>query len=338
MDFQSVRHKLITEITGLSSASSLSETTKLVLEVFRFQAEFNPVFAKFISLLSLDPATVDDVAKIPFLPVSLFKDYEIKTGKWQEEAVFTSSGTGGQEVSKHFINSLGWYDAVATKCFEQKYGSISDYCILALLPSYLERKGSSLVHMAQYFIKQSKYGESGFFLYDHEKLASVLQKCTDQNIPTLLLGVSFGLLDFANQFPMNLQNVIVMETGGMKGRKKELTRIELHKKLKEAFNLENIHSEYGMTELLSQAYSKSDGIFQCGATMRVMIREITDPLNFEKPNRPGAINVIDLANIDTCSFIATDDLGRVFEDGTFEVLGRLDFSDIRGCNLMVSEK
>ncbi len=334
MDFNVSHQKLITEIANLSSL----DFEIVALKVFHFQAAFNPVYTKFLSLLSIDPKSVDQVTKIPFLPIGLFKEYQIKTGSWKEEAIFESSGTTGQVTSKHFVKSLVWYNEVSIQGFEQQYGNISDYCILALLPSYLERKGSSLVHMTQHFIEESKYEESDFFLYDYEKLVSVLQNCVDQNIPTLFIGVSFGLLDFAQQFPMNLKPIIVMETGGMKGRRKEITRAELHEKLKKAFHLKNIHSEYGMTELLSQAYSKGDGFFQCSPLMRVMIREVTDPLKLEKYNRPGVINVIDLANIDTCSFIATDDLGRLHEDGSFEVLGRLDSSDIRGCNLMVGNE
>ncbi len=334
MDFNASREKLITEITNLSSI----DFEFVALKVFQFQAKYNPVYAKFISLLSIDLETVDSISKIPFLPISLFKEYKIKTGEWKEEAIFESSGTTGQIRSKHFVRSLDWYNKISQICFEKRYGNIENYCVLALLPSYLERKNSSLVHMAQNFINKSKFNESGFFLDDFEKLRSVLQKCVNQNIPTLLIGVSFGLLDFAEQFPTDLQNVIVMETGGMKGRRKELTRTELHERLMKAFQTKSIHSEYGMTELLSQAYSKGKGIFQCNETMQVMTREITDPLSLENLNRPGVINVIDLANIDSCSFIGTDDLGRVFDDGNFEVLGRLDSSDIRGCNLMVGNE
>jgi len=333
MDYSDSRKKIINEITNISSANF----ELLALAVFQFQAEFNPVYFQFISLLSVDPAKVRNINEIPFLPISLFKKYEIKTGGWKEEAIFESSGTTGQSVSKHFVRSLPWYDKVCKSSFEKHFGPVSNYCVLALLPSYLERKGSSLVHMTRQFIEQSKYEESGFFLDDFEKLEAVLGICIDQNIPTLLIGVSFALLDFAENFEMDLQNVIVMETGGMKGRRKEMTRADLHDHLKKAFQLRYIHSEYGMTELLSQAYSKGNGIFQCGPTMQVLTREITDPLKIEKINRPGAINIIDLANIDSCSFIATDDLGKVYEDGTFEVSGRLDSSDIRGCNLMVSD-
>ncbi len=334
MDFKTSRNRLITEIEQLSSKDF--ETT--ALNVFQFQAEYNPLYSKFIDLLTIDPKTISSFTEIPFLPISLFKKFKVKTGDWNEESVFESSGTSGRTPSKHFVKSIKWYNNVCQRGFEKFYGDIKEYCVLALLPSYLERKGSSLVHMAQSFIESSKYKQSGFFLYDYKQLASVLEKNIDKNIPTILLGVSFGMLDFAQRFPMDLRNVIVMETGGMKGRRKEITRPELHDELKRAFQLKNIHSEYGMTELFSQAYSKANGIFHCSALMQVLVRQITDPLTLEKQNRPGVINVIDLANIDSCAFIATDDLGIVRDDGSFEVLGRLDSSDIRGCNLMVGEK
>ena len=334
MDFTATRDKLITEITNISSDSF----DAVALQLFRFQAEHNSVYKQFISLLSINPLDVKSVNEIPFLPISLFKRHKIKTGKWTEEEIFSSSGTTGQISSRHHVKSSSWYKNNSKKGFEQQYGQVCDYCILALLPAYLERKGSSLVSMAQHFIELSKYEESGFFLFDHEILASTLKRCIEKAIPTLLIGVSFGLLDFVEKYPMDLKNVIVMETGGMKGRRKEITRFELHEILKNGFQVSNIHSEYGMTELFSQAYSQSNGIFYPSPTMRILTREITDPLKNEKINRPGAINIIDLANIDSCAFIATDDLGRYFEDGSFEVLGRLDSSDIRGCNLMVSDQ
>lgn len=259
MDFKATRDRLITKIENLSSATF----DEAALEVFRFQAAHNPVYKRYIDLLSIDPAAINDVRKIPFLPISVFKNFTLKSGVWEEETIFTSSGTGDQTVSKHFVRSLSWYHSVCKKGFEKFYGSISGYCILALLPSYLERSGSSLVEMARFFMSGSRSclrlpvrtqrqdSKSGFFLDDHKQLASILKKCIKNEIPTILLGVSFGLIDFAKQFPMPLGKVIVMETGGMKGRKKELTRTQLHNELKQAFQLENIHSEYGMTELFS---------------------------------------------------------------------------------------
>ena len=333
MDFNETRQNLITKISNIGS----NTFDEVALEVFRFQVVFNPVYSKFVSLLGVEPSAINSIDQIPFLPISLFKNHQIKTGKWQEEAIFKSSGTTSQTTSQHFVRSLEWYNEISIKGFETQYSEkLENICILALLPSYLERSGSSLVHMAEQFIKKSNFSDSGFFLNDFEKLKNILKKCVDEKIPTLLLGVSFALIDFAEKYPIDLKHVIVMETGGMKGRRKEITRNELHEYLKNSFKTKSIHSEYGMTELLSQAYSKENGLFRSISTMKVLTREITDPLKIERIGRPGAINIIDLANIDSCSFIATDDLGKVYPDGSFEVLGRLDASDIRGCNLLVA--
>jgi phenylacetate-coenzyme A ligase PaaK-like adenylate-forming protein len=307
----------------------------LALEIFRFQARYNPVYARFLSLLSVDVQKVKSNTAIPFLPIQFFKNYAVKTGEWKEETVFTSSGTTGMATSRHFLRDLNFYKRNALQGFSHFYGSPEKYCILTLLPSYLEREGSSLIIMTEDFIRRSAHPSSGFFLNNKEELVKVLKKQVAKREPTLLLGVSFALLDLAEQFPLDLGGVTVMETGGMKGRRREITRAELHGILKNAFQLEHIHSEYGMTELFSQAYSKSEGLFHPSFTMRVLAREITDPLTMLPPGKTGVLNVIDLANFDTCSFIATEDLGRVEEDGSFEVLGRLDNSDIRGCNLMV---
>ena len=219
--------------------------------------------------------------------------------------------------------------------FEAFYGAVADYCVLGLLPSYLERSGSSLIAMVDHFIQLSKHPKSGFFLYDHAALADVLRQCQKTQQPTLLIGVSFALLDFAEQYSLDLSRITIMETGGMKGRRKEITRQVLHTILQDAFQVDVIHSEYGMTELLSQGYSKGKGIFYPTPTMKVLAREITDPFAVQKNNKTGVLNIIDLANLDSCAFIATDDLGKVAVDGSFEILGRLDSSDVRGCNLMV---
>ena len=259
------------------------------------------------------------------------------TENWQPEAVFSSSGTTGATTSQHLLRSKTAYIDNTLLGFQNFYGAIENWCVLALLPAYLERTGSSLVYMAQAFIERSKYAESGFFLDDTKRLATILRENQAKNTPTLLLGVSFALWDLAESHPQNLSNITIMETGGMKGRRKEITRAELHLLLNTAFQTQNIHSEYGMTELLSQGYSQGKGVFSPAPTMRILIRDTTDPLTILGANKSGCINVIDLANLATCSFIATDDLGKSFQNGDFEVLGRIDSSDVRGCNLLVIE-
>lgn len=311
----------------------------LALGIFRFQAAHNPLYGRYLALLNVDVQGVAIIEQIPFLPIQFFKSYEVKTGNWQPVTTFSSSGTTGETTSRHHVFDLDFYRQNTNNGFRPFYGDPSDWLVLALLPSYLERTGSSLVVMAEHFIRQSKYPQSGFFLNNIEELIEILQASSNpsnNSTPqTLLLGVSFALLDLAEQNPMDLRHVTIMETGGMKGRRRELTRSELHDTLKTAFNVTAIHSEYGMTELFSQAYSSADGLFWPTPTLRAFTREITDPLTAQQPGKTGILNLIDLANFDTCSFIATDDLGRVFPDGSFEVLGRVDNSDVRGCNLMV---
>lgn len=308
---------------------------RLALDIFRFQARFNPLYARYLELLRLTAQDVQAVEKIPFLPIELFKHYDIQTGQWAPAMVFSSSGTTGQMASRHLLRDPEWYRAQARRAFAQRYGPPENFCFAALLPSYLERSGSSLVFMAEDFIRQSRFSQSGFYLYNASDLVKVLAECRKNAVPTVLLGVSFALLDLAEQHPANLDGIIVMETGGMKGRREELTREELHRRLCRAFGLEHIHSEYGMTELLSQAYSTGDGLFRPGPAMRVLVREAADPFAIQTGGKTGALNIIDLANIDTLSFIATDDLGRIHPDDAFEVIGRLDNSELRGCNLMV---
>ncbi len=312
----------------------------LALEIFRFQATYNPLYGRYLSLLNIDIQAVATVEQISFLPIQFFKNYEIKTGDWQPETTFTSSGTTGETTSRHHVRDIGFYKKNTVKGFVPFYGDPSEWLVLALLPSYLERTGSSLVVMAEHFIQLSKHPQSGFFLNNVEELVEILQPknfSISQFPNTLLLGVSFALLALAERYSLDLQHVTIMETGGMKGRRRELTRSELHDTLKTAFKITAIHSEYGMTELFSQAYSTGDGLFRPAPTLRAFTREITDPLTLQKPGKTGILNLIDLANFDTCSFIATDDLGRVFEDGSFEVLGRVDNSDVRGCNLLVDK-
>lgn len=307
----------------------------LALDVFRFQALHNPLYNRYLELIGKKIQAVETVQEIPFLPIELFKTYDIQTGDWTPERIFSSSGTTGQTTSRHLLHDPDWYRMGARRAFARQYGPVENFCFLALLPSYLERNNSSLVFMAEDFISLSRYAQSGFYLYNMADLVKVLSDCVQNNIPTVLLGVSFALLDLAEAFPMPLEQVIVMETGGMKGRRAELTREQLHQVLRTAFQVQHIHSEYGMTELLSQAYSPGNGRFYPAPTMRVLAREAADPFAIRPWGQNGALNIIDLANVDTLSFIATDDLGKVAEDHSFEVTGRLDSSEIRGCNLMV---
>lgn len=307
----------------------------LALQVFRFQARFNPLYAQFLDLLHIDASNIQRLEDIPCLPIQLFKQYEIKTGEWPNEAVFSSSGTTGAQTSRHAVRNLADYTANAQRGFEAFYGSLSRYCFLALLPAYLEREGSSLVYMVEEFVRLSPYPQSGFYLYDHDALRKTLAECASKNIPTVLIGVSFALWDLAETGALNFPELIVMETGGMKGRRRELTRAELHQILSEGLGIQSVHSEYGMTELLSQAYSQGAGVFYPSPTMRVWAREVYDPFTPMPSARTGVLNIIDLANLDTISFISTEDLGKVYADGSFEVLGRLDVGDIRGCNLLI---
>lgn len=321
----------------INSLELISETgfKAAALATFRHQFEHNPVYRSYCDLLTIDPAEITQLSKIPFLPIDFFKQKEVKSFKGKAECVFTSSGTTGEIPSRHFVQSLKHYENSFQECFQQFYGPIENFVVLALLPSYLERKGSSLVYMADNFIGKSKHPESDFYLNDLEKLYQQLLALEERVQKTILFGVSFALLDFVERYTLQLNHTIVMETGGMKGRRKELIRAELHQKLKAGFGVEQIHSEYGMTELLSQAYATENGIYKCPSWMKVLAREITDPFHLLPPNRNGLLNIIDLANWDSCSFIATDDLGLVHEDGCFQVMGRLDHSAIRGCNLMV---
>lgn len=310
----------------------------LALDVFQYQARHNLIYAQFLELLRVSPTTIRRVEDIPCLPIALFKRYALQSGEWQPTRVFTSSGTTGATTSQHLLRDEAWYRTNARRAFERQYGPLRGRPVLALLPAYLERTGSSLVFMADDFIQQSGHPDSGFFLDNLPELAARLQLLNKTAAtPPLLIGVSFALLDLAEQHPQALADTIIMETGGMKGRRREMTREELHRTLNQAFQTDYIHSEYGMTELLSQAYAPQNGRFLPAPTLRVTTREITDPLAATAAGKTGALNLIDLANLDTISFIAADDLGRVYPDGSFEVLGRLDASDVRGCNLLVAD-
>jgi len=318
------------------SISNEQQFVDLALQVFRFQATHCAVYRDFITNLNIDPQFVTSLESIPFLPISFFKSHDVLSNDDDVRITFTSSGTTGMINSKHLVTDVSWYEESFRRAFKLFYGDVRDYCMLALLPSYLERDGSSLIYMAEDLVKNSQNPDSGFFLYNHDELFAQLKKQKEAKKPTLLIGVTFALLDFVENYPIDFPELIVMETGGMKGRRKEMIREELHQTLCKGFGVKSIHSEYGMTELLSQAYSKGEGIFNCPPWMRIITRDTNDPMTILDYGQTGGINVIDLANINSCSFIATQDLGKVYADGSFEVLGRFDNSDIRGCNLLVS--
>lgn len=309
----------------------------LALEVFRYQAKNNETYSKYINHLGIIPGSIHQLDRIPFLPIEFFKTHKVITGKDVPGKIFTSSGTTGAGTSKHYVTDINWYRESFTRTFQYFYGNPEQFCILALLPSYLEREGSSLIYMMDYLIKKSNNPESGFYLDKLDILAEKIVRLLEQNQKILLFGVSFALLDLAEKYKPDLSGQIIMETGGMKGKREEIIREKLHEVLNKAFNTKLIHSEYGMTELLSQAYSKGDGIFHTPPWMKVLIRDSYDPFFYVKKGRPGGINVIDLANYNSCSFIETKDLGRLLPGSGFEVSGRFDSSDIRGCNLMVEE-
>ena len=320
------------------SAVNFVETA---LTVFRYQYQNIPVYRQFTDALSVSPEQVRKIEQIPFLPIRFFKTHNIAQSNIMPEVVFESSGTTQSLNSKHYVQSLNIYRQSFLSAFKAFYGNIRDWCIIGLLPSYLERNNSSLVVMVDELVTQSQHADSGFYLYEHEKLYQLLQDLEKRGQKTLLIGVTFALLDFAEKYNLDLKNTVVMETGGMKGRREEWTREQVHAFLSERLSVSEIHSEYGMTELLSQAYSGGNGMFNCPSWMKILLRDEDDPMVVHdappktEKSKTGIINVIDLANIYSCSFIATDDVGRLYPDGGFEVLGRVDNSDIRGCSLMV---
>jgi len=323
------------DINKIFEIKTLSQFNNLALEIFNFQYDNNPIYQKFCSYLGKSRSNVNTVKDIPYLPIEFFKSKKVIAKNQKPQIVFESSGTTGQLVSKHYVSELSIYVKSYLKTFEHFYGNIEDYCVLALLPSYMEREGSSLIYMVKDLIKKSGNPKSGFYLDNKVDLLKTLESLDQSAGKSILIGVSYALLNISEHHSLKLKNTIIMETGGMKGRRTELVRDELHNILKNSFGLDAIHSEYGMTELLSQAYSKANGIFNCPPWMSVSIRETEDPLTTESFGKVGGINIIDLANIYSCSFIATQDLGRIYKDGSFEVLGRFDHSDVRGCNLMV---
>jgi hypothetical protein len=303
------------------------------IQIFQFQYLKNNVYRTWNDILKRDIASISSLTDIPFLPISFFRTHKVVCGEFEPQYIFESSGTTQSIPGRHYVKEASLYKKSFLSTFKIFYGEPKKWCIIGLLPSYLERKNSSLVVMVDELIKQSSNADSGFYLYDFEKLKNVLMLLEKTKQKTLLIGVSFALLDFSEQYPTHLQYTLVMETGGMKGRRKELTRQELHAGLCNNFGIDKVHSEYGMTELLSQAYSKREGRFCCPPWMKVLVRDEDDPLAVKETGR-GVLNIVDLANVYSCSFIATDDVGIVYEDGSFEVLGRLDNSDTRGCSLM----
>ncbi|MBQ0786022.1 MAG: acyl transferase [Oceanihabitans sp.] len=317
------------------SIQNQSEFDTVALQVFKFQFENNAVYRSFCDLLYIHPSDVKRIEDIPFLPISFFKTHAILSTSEEIQETFTSSGTTGSVTSKHPVTNISIYEESFRSGFKHFYGNIEDYTILALLPNYLEREGSSLVYMVNDLIEKSNKPESGFYLNNLSALKSKLEMLDKQGEKVLLIGVSFALLDLVESHSFPLKNTIIMETGGMKGRRKELIREELHDILKQGFGVQHIHSEYGMTELLSQAYSSGNGVFKCPNWMRVLTRDTEDALSIQAPGKTGGLNVIDLANINSCSFIATQDLAKISNEDSFEILGRFDNSDIRGCNLMV---
>ena len=323
-------NKIIDKIFNIKSEEDFK---KICFEIFKYQVDYNPIYSSYCEII-LKGKNPNKLTDIPFLPISFFKEEQIICQGQKIEEIFLSSGTTGNQ-SKHLVSDLSIYKKSFRKAFELFYGDIKDYCILSLLPNYREREGSSLIYMVDNLIKNSQYPESGFYLNDYQKLSQTLSKLEKEKKKTILFGVSYALLDLAEQFPQKLNSTIIIETGGTKGKRKEYLKEELHKILKNSFILSKIHSEYGMTELLSQSYSKGNGIFKSPPWKKIFIRDVNDPLSFVEKGKTGGINVIDLANLYSCPFIATQDLGKLYEDGSFSVLGRFDNSDVRGCNLLI---
>jgi len=321
--------------SNIFSISNNKQFEKIALKVFRFQYENNSVYSEFCQFLNVEKQQVKSIEQIPFLPIQFFKSHEVLSSQEKIQETFTSSGTTGMTTSRHLVTDISLYEESYRKGFSQFYGNIENYAVLALLPSYLDREGSSLIYMVDDLIKLSNHPESGFYLNNYDELIQKLLELDAAGENIILIGVTYALLDLIEKQNFQLKNTIIMETGGMKGKRKEMIREELHELLCKGFGVEAIHSEYGMTELLSQAYSLGNGVFECPNWMQILIRDTEDALSYVGNGKTGGINVIDLANINSCSFIATQDLGKKQPNNSFEVLGRFDNSDIRGCNLMV---
>ena len=321
-------------IKAFDDITNITEFSKHALALFEYQFECNSVYRSYCDLINVNPTDVKKVSKIPYLPIEFFKSHIVCSTENTPKKYFESSGTSRQIRSRHYVSDLSLYNKSFEKCFELFYGSIEDYVLLALLPSYLEREHASLVYMANNLIKKTKHPLSGFYLNEWDQLKNTLEDLESKNQKTILLGVSFALMEVVDKYDWNLNNTLIMETGGMKGMRKELIRSELHSYLKEGFGVKSIHAEYGMTELFSQAYSNASGIFYCPPWMQVSTRAPEDPFEIQSFGKTGGLNIIDLANTDSCAFIATQDLGKIHEDGGFEVLGRFDKAEVRGCNLI----
>ncbi|HNQ60854.1 MAG TPA: acyl transferase [Bacteroidia bacterium] len=326
------REKLLDRVFSIQNHTQFEE---IALDVFRYQADKNNVYKNYLQFLQRECGAVKSIEEIPFLPIEIFKSQKVLSFFDDAQLVFSSSATTGAMQSLHYVPDPNVYEESFLKTFSLFYGDPMQYCILALLPSYLERSGSSLIYMMQRLIEMSKHPSSGFYLNEHAKLSEILRVLQVQKQKTILIGVTFALIDFADKYSVNFPELIVMETGGMKGQRTEMVREDVHSILKKSFGIDNVHSEYGMTELLSQAYSDGEGLFSCPPWMSIVLREPNDPFSKLGLGKTGGINIIDLANIDSCSFIETQDLGKIHPDGRFEVLGRFDTSDLRGCNLMV---
>ena len=324
------------KIFSIKTDKDFNETA---LDIFYYQAKNNKVYKQFLALINCTPSNITDYKQIPFLPIQFFKSLDVVIKNKEVNKVFKSSGTTATGKSKHLVTDLSIYQESFTKGFSHFYGNIEDYTVLALLPNYLEQGESSLVYMVDKLIELSHNKESKYCLENLQETKVLLQKLAKENKKVLLIGVSYALLDLIEEEQLDLnENFLIMETGGMKGRRKELTKPELHAVLKKGFGVKIVHSEYGMTELLSQAYSQKNGLFKTPPWMKVLIRDINDPLSFQTKHKSGGINIIDLANVNSCSFISTQDLGRIHkEENSFEILGRFDYSDTRGCNLLIEE-
>lgn len=323
------------QIPDIFTISGQKQFEKMALKVFRFQHEHNAVYRAFCDYLNTNVGAVKSLRQIPFLPIQFFKSHNVVSNNNPAQETFTSSGTTGMITSRHLVTDITLYEESYRKAFSEFYGNIEDYVVLALLPSYLEREGSSLIYMVKDLIEMTNNSDSGFYLNQYDALIQKLIALDNAGQNVILIGVTYALLDLIEKHQFKLQNTIIMETGGMKGKRREMIREELHEQLCKGFGVTAIHSEYGMTELLSQAYSLGEGIFECPPWMQVLIRDTEDALTYLDDGKTGGINVIDLANINSCAFIATQDLGKKQPNNSFEVLGRFDHSDIRGCNLMV---
>ena len=324
-----------TALTTFDQIITTDEFIARALALFEYQYEENRVYRSYCDLINIAASEVNNLEEIPFLPIQFFKSHTVSCSSTKADKVFTSSKTTGQVASKHHVHDIDLYIKSFEKGFKHFYGNIEDYALLALLPSYMDQGNSSLIYMANHLIQKTKHPESSFYLEDWSKLRTTLNQLEKRGQKTILLGVTYALLNGAENESFDLKHTLIMETGGMKGMRKEWVRDALHKKLQEGYGVSTIHSEYGMTELMSQAYSKGEGRFSCPPWMRVLTRSAEDPFEFIDTLNTGGLNIIDLANVDTCAFIATQDLGKTYSDGSFEVLGRFDHAEIRGCNLLV---